>query len=53
MEGNPIVRGRGRPRKAIGQTVKKDLDLSGLFILYRHDLSWDILVSFDLSSVPI
>lgn len=27
MEGNPIDRSRGRPRKTIGETTKKDLDL--------------------------
>ena len=31
MEGNSIVKGSGvRLRKAIGETIKKDLDLNGL-----------------------
>lgn len=30
VEGNPVARRRGIPRKTIGKTLKKDLD--------RHDL---------------
>lgn len=30
MKDNLIVRGRGRTRKAIGETMEKDLDLNGL-----------------------
>ena len=30
MEGSPIPRGRGRPRKTISETIKKDLNVNGL-----------------------
>lgn len=38
MEGSPILRDSGRLKKTIGETIKKDLALYGLPILYRHDL---------------
>ena len=30
MEGSLIVRDRSRPRKSIGETIKRDLDINGL-----------------------
>jgi len=30
MEGSQITRGRGRPRKTIRETIKKDLDVNEL-----------------------
>lgn len=35
MEGSPIV--RERPRKTIGQTIKKVLDLNGLYLSMIYD----------------
>lgn len=32
MKDSKIVRGRGRPKKTIGQTIKKELEINGLFI---------------------
>ena len=32
MEGSPIARGRGRPRKIINKTIESDLDFNGLNI---------------------
>ena len=32
LEDNPIMRGKGKPRKAIGEAIKKELDLNGLSI---------------------
>ena len=32
VEGSLKARGRGRPRKIIGKTIKKDLDFNGLTI---------------------
>lgn len=43
MKGRPIVRGRRRPRKTIGEFIKKDLDVSSLSINYRYDL-WHRLI---------
>lgn len=43
MEGSPLARSRGRPRKPIGEIIKKDLDFNNLSIdmisdriLWRH-----------------
>lgn len=30
MEGSSIVKGRGKLRKTLSQTIKRNLDLSGL-----------------------
>lgn len=40
MEGGPIARGRGRPRKTIDETIKKDLYVNGLSIdmIYNRTL---------------
>ena len=32
IEGSPIVRGRERPKKTIGEIIKRDLDINGLNI---------------------
>ena len=32
MKGNPITRDKGRSRKIISKTIKKDLDVNGLNI---------------------
>ncbi|KAM7524737.1 hypothetical protein LguiA_014639 [Lonicera macranthoides] len=37
MEGSLIGRGRGRPRKTIGETIKKDLEANGFTIDMIHD----------------
>ena len=37
MEGSPITRGRGRPRKTIGETIERDLDINGLNINMVYD----------------
>ncbi len=37
MEGSPIARDRGIPRKTIGETIKKDLDVNGLSIDMIYD----------------
>ena len=37
MEGSSIARGRGRPRKVIGETIKKDLDFSALTVDMIYD----------------
>ncbi|KAM7490942.1 hypothetical protein LguiA_033863 [Lonicera macranthoides] len=37
MEGSLVVRGRGRPRKTIGETIKKDLEANGFTIDMIHD----------------
>ena len=37
MEDSPIARGRGRPRKAKGKTIKKDLYFNGLTIDMVYD----------------
>ena len=37
VEGSPIVRDRGRPRKTIGETIKSDLDVNGLNINIVYD----------------
>ena len=42
MEGNPIDRGRGRLRKTIGKTIKRDLDFNVLGI--RNKVSSNISV---------
>jgi len=30
MEDSQIIRGRGKPRKTIGETIKKDLEINEL-----------------------
>ena len=38
MEGSLVTKGRGRPRKTVGETVKRDLNINGLninMIYYR------------------
>lgn len=44
MEGSPIVRRWRRPRKSIGETIKKDLGVNSLSLdmIYEH-----IMASFD------
>ena len=37
MESGPIVRDRGRPRKTIGETIKRYLDFNSLNINMIHD----------------
>lgn len=37
MKGILIARGRGIPRKTIGETINKDLDINGLSIDMVHD----------------
>jgi len=39
MEGSQISRGQGRPRKAIRETVKKDLEINELDkdMIYEYD----------------
>jgi len=47
MEGSQITRGRGRPRKLIRETIKKDLEINKL----EKDMVFDrTLVSFDSCS---
>ena len=40
MEGSSVARGRGRPTKIIGETIKRDLDVNGLNInmIYNRTL---------------
>lgn len=45
MVGNPIARGKERPRKIIGKTFKKDLEANGLAINMIHDKTlWHRLI---------
>lgn len=37
MEDNPIVRGRGKARKTINQTTKRDLNFNALSLNTIHD----------------
>ncbi len=37
MDDSPIVRGRGRLRKTIGQVVKRDLEINDLSMEQIHD----------------
>ena len=37
MDGSSIVRGRKRPKKIIGETIKWDLDLNGLNMNIIYD----------------
>ena len=37
MDGSPIIRGRGRPRKIINKTIKRDLDVNSLNINMIYD----------------
>ena len=37
MEGSLIVRDRGRSRKTLGETIKKNLDLNGLSTCMVYD----------------
>ena len=37
MDGSPIARGRGRPRKTISETIEKSLDFNGLSIDMVYD----------------
>ena len=37
MEGNPIVRSRGRPRKIINKIIKRDLHVNDLNINIIYD----------------
>ena len=52
MEGNPICSGRGRPRKTIDETSKKDLNFNSLFIDMVYDRTqWCYSTQLTLSSV--
>ena len=45
IEGSTLTRGRGRPRKTIGETVKKDLHVNGLNINMIYDRAlWHRLI---------
>ena len=44
MEGSPIARHKGRLKKIIGETIKKDLDFNGLNIIYDQTL-WCCLIN--------
>ena len=37
MEGSNVTRGRGKPRKTIGETVKRDLHVDSLTINTIYD----------------
>ena len=37
MEGSLIARGRGRPRKTIGETIKRDLNVNDLNVNMIYD----------------
>ena len=37
MEVRPIIRGRKRPRKTIGETLKRDLDVNNLNVNMIYD----------------
>ena len=37
IEGSPIARDSGRPRKSIGETIKRDLEFNGLNVNMIHD----------------
>ena len=37
MEGILVAKGRGKPRKTIGKTTNKDLDLNYLYINMVYD----------------
>ena len=37
MKGSPIIRARRRPRKTIGETIKRDLNVNGLNINMIYD----------------
>ena len=42
---NPITRGRGRPRKTIGETIKRDLNVNSLNINMIYDtVLWHHLI---------
>ena len=45
MKGSSIVRGRGRSRKTIGKTIKKDLEFNGLIVNMIYDRTfWCCLI---------
>ena len=37
MEVRPVIRGRKRPRKTIGETIKRDLDVNNLNVNMIYD----------------
>ena len=44
MEGSPIARGRGRPRKITGEIIKRNLDANGLNVNMIYDRTLITLV---------
>ena len=45
MEGSLIVRGRGRPRKIIAETIKRNLGFNGLNVNMIYDRTlWRYLI---------
>lgn len=45
MEDNPITRGRGRPKKTIGETIRKDVTINNLIITMSKDRTcWHRLI---------
>jgi len=52
MEGSQITRGRGRPRKTIRETIKKDLEINGLEKDMVFDRTNTTALLFDLCSRP-
>ena len=45
MKGSLVTRGRGRPRKTIGETVKRDLNVNDLSINMIYDRAlWSHLI---------
>jgi len=49
IEGSQITRGRGRPKRTIRETIKKDLEINEL----EKDKVFDrTLTLFDLCSLP-
>ena len=45
MKGSPVARGRGRLGKAIGETIKRDLNVNGLNINMIYDRTlWCLLI---------
>lgn len=45
VKDSPIDRGKGRPRKIIVETIKKDFDFDGLFLDIVYDrMQWHYLI---------
>jgi len=45
MESSQITRGRGRPRKTISKTIKKDIEINELDrdMIYHRTLWWFLI----------